>query len=381
MVPYLSLTWPSPSCWRTFSSSLRRRSRLGCVEKMFAERLAVQLHRRREEEGVKRLGLAQVLVGICDMEPLTFCSADIRAAGLPGEQRAAAVRGELAVPRQHPDQQEADRVDQRGDQHDQRDQQGRLAVVVTAHAAAAAEQLGVEREPHEQARYDRQQARVRHHLDVLVRHVAQLVREHALELVVVQPALDALGHAEHGVLAVAPGREGVRQVGGGDRHPGLVHVRERAQPVHDRVQLRLLLRGDLAGARGGQRDLVAVEERDERRAAAEDQRHDDDRSRARVRGAHQADDQRNERDENQAEEEHRRRHPHGQAPVGRVSRPRRHNAPPLQPGPRHVGVRRVVPGCQWQSISVTLSPSGGFPGARSRLGPLGAQARSISIYP
>jgi hypothetical protein len=49
-------------------------------------------------------------VGILDM-PADLDQRALQRAGLAGEQRAAAVGGQLAVPGQHPDQQEADRVD------------------------------------------------------------------------------------------------------------------------------------------------------------------------------------------------------------------------------------------------------------------------------
>jgi hypothetical protein len=70
--------------------------------------------------------------------------------------------------------------------------------------------------------------------------MGELVREHALQLVVVKPALDATGNAQHRVIGVAAGRERVRDVGVGDRHLGLGHVRKRADPVHHAVQLGCL---------------------------------------------------------------------------------------------------------------------------------------------
>ena len=137
---------------------------------------------------------------------------------------------------QQPDQQEADRVDDHADCHeDQPDGQGVLVAVVTP---AAAEQFAVERDPDQQRRDDGQERRDRHHLDVLVRHVRHLVGEDALELVVLQAAHDPPGRAHHRVVGVAAGRERVRHVGVGDRDPRLGHVSQRAEPVHDAVQAR-----------------------------------------------------------------------------------------------------------------------------------------------
>ena len=136
----------------------------------------------------------------------------------------------------------------------------RAALAVVAAAQAAAEDLGVEGEPHEQAGHDRQQAGDGHDRDVLVGHVGQLVREDALELLLreVQRWQHALGDAQHRVLAVAAGREGVRHLGRCDRHPGLVHVRERAQPVDDAVQLGRFLAAMTSRAPAAARAILSL---------------------------------------------------------------------------------------------------------------------------
>ena len=204
---------------------------------------------------------------------------------------------------------------------------------------AAAEQLAVEGDPDQQRGDDGQERRDRHHLDVLVRHVRHLVREDALELVVVQPAHQALGRADHRVVGVAAGREGVRHVGVGDRDPWLGHVGQRAEPVHDAVQargFRCVGRADLARPRRGQRDLVRVEQRPDGEAAAEDHREQHDRGTGRAVRRPDADDRGDERDKHQPEQEHGRGHPHREPPVGRIPGTRRHGATSVRP-------RLVVP--------------------------------------
>jgi hypothetical protein len=89
-----------------------------------------------------------------------------------------------------------------------------------------------------------------------VRHVRQLVRQHSLDLVGVEAAEQAGGHAHDSVVGCAPGRERVRQVGVGDRDPRLGHVGQGHQPVDDAVQLRCLLRGDLAGTHDAHGDAA-----------------------------------------------------------------------------------------------------------------------------
>ena len=64
----------------------------------------------------------------------------------------------------------------------------------------------------------------------------QLVREHALELVVVEDPHDALGHRDRRVLRVAAGGEGIGRVGRDDVDARHRDLRTRRQPAHDRVQ-------------------------------------------------------------------------------------------------------------------------------------------------
>ena len=52
-------------------------------------------------------------------------------------------------------------------------------------------------------------AAMRRDQDVAVRHVGQLVGQHALELFLVEDPHDPLGHGHHRVLGVAAGGEGV----------------------------------------------------------------------------------------------------------------------------------------------------------------------------
>ena len=137
-------------------------------------------------------------------------------------------------------------------------------------------------------------------------------------------AHQAVRHAQHGMLAVAAGGEGVRQVGRGDRDPRLGHVRQRADPVDDAVQFRCLLGGHHPGLRRGQRDLVRVEEGSDRRAAAEHDREEHDRAVGGVQGHRDPDDCGDKRHEYEPEQEHGQAHPDRQSPVGRIPSARHH---------------------------------------------------------
>ena len=72
--------------------------------------------------------------------------------------------------------------------------------------------------------------------------MGELVGQHRLDLGLVEAAEEAGGGAHHRRLGAAAGGEGVGHVDVGDRHPGLGHVGQRAQPVDDPVELGLLLR-------------------------------------------------------------------------------------------------------------------------------------------
>jgi hypothetical protein len=136
-----------------------------------------------------------------------------------------------------------------------------------------------------------------------------------------QAAQDAGGDADHRVLLVAAGGEGVGQVGVGDRHPRLGHVGQRAQPVDQLVQLGRLLGRHLAGAHRGQRDAVGEEVLDEQEPARDQQ----DQHQRDLQGHQHG----HEDHVQQAEQEHGPQHAGGQAGVG------------LEPRSGH---QRVTPG-------------------------------------
>ena len=87
--------------------------------------------------------------------------------------------------------------------------------------------------------------------------MAQLVGDHALELMRLEPLHQAGGDGDRGVLGAAAGGEGVGHVGVDQRHPGHRQVGGDAQPLDRGMQLRLLLGGHDLGPGGAQGDLVA----------------------------------------------------------------------------------------------------------------------------
>ncbi len=134
------------------------------------------------------------------------------------------------------------------------------------------------------------------------------MRQHTVQLLRFEPAQQAGGDAEHGVVRVAPGGEGVRQLDVGDRDPGLGHVGHGAQPVDGPVQLRLLLGGHLVGVHGEQGDPVGVPVLGADQAA-DHYHHQGD-------GLQQHDQCRDERHVQQPEQEYDGHHPDVQLPVG-----------------------------------------------------------------
>ena len=94
--------------------------------------------------------------------------------------------------------------------------------------------------------------------DVAVADVADLVGEHAPQLVPVEDAEDALGHGHGGVVGAAAGGEGVGLLVGGDVQLGHRHARLLRELAHDGVVLGHLLLGDRLGPGGLDGQLVAV---------------------------------------------------------------------------------------------------------------------------
>jgi hypothetical protein len=86
--------------------------------------------------------------------------------------------------------------------------------------------------------------------------VRELVREHALDLLRLQPLPEAARDGDGRVLGAAPGREGVRHVGVDDRDARLGQIGHGAQTLDHVMQLRRLIAlHDLCAGRG-QRELV-----------------------------------------------------------------------------------------------------------------------------
>ncbi len=88
--------------------------------------------------------------------------------------------------------------------------------------------------------------------------MAQLVRQHPLQLLLIEAPQQPRGHADHGALGAASGGEGVGDVGFGDGDARLGHVGHGAQAVDHPVQLGGLLNGDLSRPHGPQRHGVRV---------------------------------------------------------------------------------------------------------------------------
>jgi hypothetical protein len=116
----------------------------------------------------------------------------------------APVSCELAIPGERPDEHEGDRVDDDRDEQRDHERLARVAVVVTAEPAAepAAEE---EAPAGDHARHHAQEAGDRHHCDVAVLDVRELVRQHALQLLRLQAAKKARGHGDCRVAWAAPG--------------------------------------------------------------------------------------------------------------------------------------------------------------------------------
>ena len=103
--------------------------------------------------------------------------------------------------------------------------------------------------------------------------MGQLVAQHRLKFLVVEPAHDARGDADDGGPGAAARREGVGDVALGDTDLWLRHVGQRAEAVHDRMQLRCLLLRDHTGVHREHGDLVGEEVLDEQQATGDDDDH------------------------------------------------------------------------------------------------------------
>ena len=90
-------------------------------------------------------------------------------------------------------------------------------------------------------------------------HVAQLMGQHALQLIVVQEGQNAVGDGDRGVLGVAAGGEGVGRFGG--NHVDLRHGNAGAarQTLYHRINARQLVARDRLRPVHAQRYLVGVE--------------------------------------------------------------------------------------------------------------------------
>ena len=90
--------------------------------------------------------------------------------------------------------------------------------------------------------------------------VAELVGQDRLQFLGFELVEYSCGHADHSMLGVAAGRQGVGNRGGNHRHLGHGHVSDLAEPANDVEELRLLLRRDQVGMKTVQDQLVRVEE-------------------------------------------------------------------------------------------------------------------------
>ena len=152
----------------------------------------------------------------------------------------------------------------------QRPGQAAALVIVTPAEHAAAEP-----EEHLRRVADDARERRRHRADerVPVVHVAQLVRQHALQLAPVQDVHDARRHRDGRVARVAARGERVRLRRGQEVDLRLRHARARGQPLHHLMQPRRLLIRQRLRAVDGQRDAVAEPVRAEVHHHREEARH------------------------------------------------------------------------------------------------------------
>ena len=225
-----------------------------------------------------------------------------------GEDRAGTVRRQLPVAGQRSGQQEA-RGRRRRPRRARRPGTTSAVLFPSRPRRSAAEEAGVQADPGDQAGQHPEERRDGHDRDVAVRDVGELVGEDPFQLLGVQAAQEARGRAEHRPVLAAPGGEGVGDVDVGDRHRGLGHVRQRAQPVDDGVQLGRLFPGHDPPVHRVEGDAVGEPVLREQQPAGEDDGQD---------GALEQHEERcGEHDVEQPEQERRDQHPAGQPSVGR----------------------------------------------------------------
>ena len=157
-------------------------------------------------------------------------------------------------------------------EHDRDDEHDRLEAIAAALAVAGPATAAPEREPQEEVgkQGDRpdEDAHEQREPDVVVADVGQLVADDALELFPVE-LLEEAGRDRDGcVLGVAAGGEGVGRGVVDDVDLGHRHIRRQRQLLDDVQQLRRGLGVDLVGARRGQHERVAAEERPDRQQPA-----------------------------------------------------------------------------------------------------------------
>ena len=87
--------------------------------------------------------------------------------------------------------------------------------------------------------------------------VRELVGEHALDLLRLEPLPEALGDRDGRVLRAPAGGERVRDVGRDDRHPRLRQVGHRAEALDHLVQLGRLARGSTTFAPEAARAILS----------------------------------------------------------------------------------------------------------------------------
>ena len=95
--------------------------------------------------------------------------------------------------------------------------------------------------------------------DVTIGDVRELVRQHALDLVRLEPAPEAGRHGDGRVLGATPGRERVRDVRVDHGDPRLREIGHRAQPLDHGVQLRRFFLAHDLRAGGCEGELVGGE--------------------------------------------------------------------------------------------------------------------------
>ena len=183
--------------------------------------------RGKEGKSAHRLHRAQVAVRNLRHVAGDLLQGPSQSGRTTGNQRCPTIGPKFTVTRQGSDEEEGHCVDDEAHECDDNEHDGGILI------SSVASHRSPHRRARDEPRKNRGEGRDGHHRDVAVGHVGELVREHALEFLLIEAAEEPGGHDDDRSLVAASGGEGVRHIGISDAHPRLVHIGERAQPVDD----------------------------------------------------------------------------------------------------------------------------------------------------